>query len=373
LVVLCLGGAAERWAQPESPLASAETPNLDRLAEDGRVFGVSLADEAASAAPLLALLGHDPEGVETARAAYLAHAADVELAPEECVLNADLVTLFQGRIEDVEPGPWRPAELTELFKALAEQLPRAGFRIARGAQSHHLAFAPLASVDPTVTPVELALGKTYADLAPTVEQHAYAHRLGRETLEGHEINYVRRDLGLNGADMLWIWEAGGPVGGLEPAAAKTSAFGTDPVWRGVCAAAGIPVKAPGARAPAGIVKGVTTALRTDRLIFVHTPRGTFDALRREGATRAEGIAEIDARLVGPLAAAVEKKKGRLLILPESARATADGAPTGDPVPALLWGAGIQALSAHAFTEAGAAEAGDPLAPGHSLLAYVQRL
>jgi 2,3-bisphosphoglycerate-independent phosphoglycerate mutase len=373
LVVLCLGGAAERWATADSPLAAADTPNLDRLAEEGRVFGASLADDGASAAPLLALLGHDPAEAETSRAAYVAHAAGLEVAPEECVVSADLITLFLGNIEDVEPGPWRPAELTAIFQALEAELPRAGFRLVKGAQSHHLALAPAASVDRDVTPVERALGKAHADLAPAVEQHAYAHRLGREVLDGHEINDVRRDLGLNGADMLWLWGAGGPVHELEPAPDKSSAFGTDPAWRGICAAAGIPVKAPGARAPAGIVKGVTAALKSDRLIFVHTARGTQDALRREAATRAEGIAEIDAKLVGPLAAAVAKKQGRLLVLPETARASEDGAPTADPVPALLWGAGIRALSAHPFTEAGAAEAGEPLAPGHSLLAYVQRL
>jgi hypothetical protein len=42
------------------------------------------------------------------------------------------------------------------------------------------------------------------------------------------------------------------------------------------------------------------------------------------------------------------------------------------VPALLWGAGIDALAHRPFTEAGAA-AGDPLEPGHGLLAYVRHL
>ena len=119
LVVLVLGGAAERWACPEaeSPLATAVTPHLDRLASEGRVFGVQFSGSPDSAASLLSILGLDPARHETAVASYLAALGGVELAPHECVLCADFVSLFRDMIADSEPGPFRPAEADVLFEA----------------------------------------------------------------------------------------------------------------------------------------------------------------------------------------------------------------------------------------------------------------
>ncbi|MFQ5845816.1 MAG: hypothetical protein ACE5JG_12605, partial [Planctomycetota bacterium] len=113
--------------------------------------------------------------------------------------------------------------------------------------------------------------------------------------------------------------------------------------------------------------------RGDRLVLLHSPRGTRDALRRDRRARAEGIAVLDETLVGPLAAATREAGGRLLVVCDRARDTATGRALRDPVPALLWGAGIPAIRSLHFDEAGAAAAGAPLEPGHGLLAYVRNL
>jgi hypothetical protein len=106
---------------------------------------------------------------------------------------------------------------------------------------------------------------------------------------------------------------------------------------------------------------------------VHAHRGTRDALLRDARARAEGVADLDENVVAPVAKAVAQARGRLLVVVDVARDTATGVPCADPVPALLWGAGIQSLAHRPFTEAGAAAAGDPLEPGHSLLAYIRHL
>jgi 2,3-bisphosphoglycerate-independent phosphoglycerate mutase len=234
--------------------------------------------------------------------------------------------------------------------------------------------APRASVDPAVPPAEALLGKPLTRFEPSVEQHAFAHRLAREVLDGHEINEVRRDLGDNGADGLWIWGPGGTPR-LEPdfGGDRVSAFGTAQVWRGVCRVAGIPLRAPGARKASAFVRGIARALQRDRLCFVYARRGVRDALMREGRVRTQGVADLDAELVGPVAEAVAAAGGRLLVLPDAARDTATGAALPDPVPVLVWGEGIEALARRPFTEAGAAAAGDPIEPGHGLLAYVRHL
>lgn len=378
LVVLILGGAAERWGCPpdESPLALADPQHLPRLAEQGRVFGVQLVQSEAaaySAAPLLAILGYDPEAVETARASYYAALHAETLDSEECFAGATFLTLFRDLVADVDPGPFRSTEAAVLVRDADAAMRRAGFRLLKGAGARHLAVAPRASVDAAAAAPPMLLGRVIDEFAPRVPQHAFAHRLAREALDGHEINEVRRDLGGNGADAIWIWGPGGaaalPATWDEP----VSALGTDLLLRGVSKVAGIPVRVPNARTPTGLLRGLGQALKRDRVILLYARRGVRDALMRERKLRAEGIAELDRHLVGPVARMVENAGARLLVLADTARESRSGRALADPVPALLWGTGVEALTHRPFTEAGAAEAGEPLAPGHGLLAYVRHL
>ena len=297
----------------------------------------------------------------------------MDLAAEECFASARFLSLFREMVADVEPGPLRPAERKVLLAETDRAVRRAGFRLLAGDDPHHLAIAPRASVDSATPPPDLLLGRPLSTFEPAVDQHAFAHRLAREALDGHEINEVRRDLGENGADCLWIWGPGGEARLEHRFTEPVSCFGSDPVWRGVCAAAGIRLRSPGERSPAQLVKDLSQALRRDAICFLYARRGVRDARLREIHLRMEGLADLDEDLVGPVAQAVEAAGGRLLILSDAARDTAGGHALDDPVPVLLWGAGIDALTHRPFTEAGAAAAGDPLEPGSSLLAYVRHL
>jgi len=377
LAVLVLEGVADRWASPpETPLSLAKKPHLDRLASEGRVLGARLArddHEALTAAPLLAILGFDAARVETAHASYLGALGDERLLAEECFVSADFVALFRDTVADAEPGPFKRAETEILLKAADEAVRHAGFRLVAGSGSHHVAIAARASVDPDVPPPVRLLGRPVAEFEPRVPQHAFAHRRARETLDRHEINEVRRDLGRNGADALWLWGPGGPALLAAHWDAPVSAVGVDPVWRGLCKAAGIPRRALQARTVAGFSKGIAQALAANAICFIHAHRGTRDALLRDPRARAVGIADLDESVVAPVAKAVAAARGRLLVLCDVARDSATGMPLPDPVPALLWGEGIAPLAVRPFTEAGARAAGEPLEPGHGLLAYARHL
>jgi 2,3-bisphosphoglycerate-independent phosphoglycerate mutase len=326
---------------------------------------------AQGAAPLLALLGFDPAQVETAPGSYLGALADERLLAEECFASADFVALFRDTIADAEPGPFKPAETEVLLRAADAAVRRAGFRLVAGAGARHVAVAPRASVDPEVLPPSLLLGLPIPE--PRVAQHAFAHRLAKDALDRHEINEVRRDLGRNGADMVWVWGPGGPALLAAHWDAPVSAIGVDAVWRGICKAARIPLRVSHARSQAGLAKAVAQALRSDAICFLHTHRGARAALLRDAKARAAGIADLDETVVGPVAKAVAAARARLLVVADVAIDTVTGTPFADPVPALLWGEGVEAVQHRPFTEEGAAKAGDPLEPGHGVLAYVRHL
>lgn len=376
LVVLVLGGAAAPWGTPaaESPLALAPTPNLDRLARAGRVIGVRLIEEqrhVATAAPLLSLLGIDPAESETSPASYLGAAAGHGLDNAECYTCADFVSLFRHTVADIEPGPLRPAETEALFEVASVAIQRAGFRLIRLGASHHLAIAPRASVDPDVPPTFCMAGAVYEQFQPQVEQHAFAHRLARAALDGHEVNEVRRDLGGNGWDALWLWGPGGAPN-LQPAEGSFSAHGSHPLWRGVAQAAGLRIGTKSGSAIA-LVRDVARAMKKDDVVWIYLRRGVRDALLRELRLRAHGLADLDNQVIGPLAEVVRKAGGRLIVTPDAAWDTGNGRPTADPVPALLWGEGVQGLRELPFTEEGAAGGGEPIAPGYGLVEYVRSL
>jgi len=378
LVVLVLGGAAERWGTPPelSPLALAQPTHLTHLADHGRVLGVRLVEEerqVATVAPLLSLLGVDPATHPTAPGSYLGAAAGATIADEECFCCADFVSLFRDVVADVEPGPLRVGQSDALFKVAADEVQRAGFRLVKLGQSHHLAIAPRASVDPEVPPTFRLQGERYVDFEPSEEQHAFAHRLAREALDGHEINEVRRDLGGNGWDALWIWGPGGRLEKMGRGEGEVvAAHGSHPLWRAVCRALGIPLGYKSG-SPAALLREVDKSLRKSRIVWIYLRRGERDAYLRERQLRAFGIGEIDKKVIGPLADIVAKREARLLVVPDAAWDTETGRPTADPVPALIWGKGVQALRTLPFHEAGAALAGEPVAPGYGLIEYVRSL
>jgi len=379
LVVLVLGGTAERSGTPAeaSPLALAPTPQLDSLARDGRVLGVRLIEDEAhvgTAAPLLSILGYDPAEHETSPASYLGSAQGEKLVDEECYCCADFISLFRETVADIEPGPLRPAEAEALMSVAAAAIQRAGFRLIRHGASHHLAIAPRASVDERVPPTFCLPGSLFGQFPPRTEQHAFAHRIARDALDRHEINEVRRDLGGNGWDALWIWGPGGVPEFKEQGRGEEewSAHGSHPLWRAVCQSAGIRL-GTGAGTPASLLKAVTRSLKKDRVVFIYLRRGVRDAFLRELRLRVHGIADLDRRVIGPLADVVAKAGARLLVLPDSAWETGFGRPKSDPVPALIWGKGIESLRELPFTEAGAALAGEPIAPGFGLVEYVRSL
>ena len=378
LVVLVIGGGAARHGCPdaESPLAKAATPHLDRLAGEGRVFPVALSRdvvEAQGAAPILSLFGIDPASHAVSRASLLAVGRETPLQSGECYVSADFVSLFRDTLADAEPGPFRPTELEVLFSETAAALEKGPFRLLPGQGSHHYAIVQRALVDARVQGPEVCLGREIASSGPKTDAHALAHRVTRGVLDEHDVNRVRRDLGQNGADMLWLWGTGDEAS-LPVSDGALSIVTADPWWAGAARAAGIRLREPENATPERAVAAVAQSLADGDLVcYLHVRGASAAALQKDLRARTRALADIDNQLAGPLAELTASRQGRLLVLPDAARETDTGHPLADPVPALLWGAGVAAVAAHPFTETGALAAGRALEPGYGVVAYVRNL
>ncbi|MBA2706823.1 MAG: phosphoglycerate mutase, partial [Gemmatimonadaceae bacterium] len=91
----------------KTPLEAAHTPNMDRIAMEGRVGTartVPAGFESGSDVATMCLLGYDPAKYHTGRAPLEAAAQNIPLAPSDWVFRCNLVTVVDGVMKDHSAG-----------------------------------------------------------------------------------------------------------------------------------------------------------------------------------------------------------------------------------------------------------------------------
>src|SRR5438874_7089939 len=91
----------------KTPLEAADTPNMDRIAMEGRVGlarTVPEGFESGSDVATMCLLGYDPAKYHTGRAPLEAAAQKIPLTPTDWVFRCNLVTVVGGIMKDHSAG-----------------------------------------------------------------------------------------------------------------------------------------------------------------------------------------------------------------------------------------------------------------------------
>src|SRR4051794_24390559 len=111
----------------KTPLQSAATPEMDRLAREG-VVGLSrnVPDKflPASDVATLSLFGYDPLECYTGRAPLEAAAMGIPLGPDDWAVRCNLMTIHAGKMTDFTAGHISSEEGRELIAALQKHLAR---------------------------------------------------------------------------------------------------------------------------------------------------------------------------------------------------------------------------------------------------------
>src|SRR5215210_2478402 len=105
-----------------TPLEAAKTPNMDRIAAEGRVGLVRTIPEgfeSGSDVATMCLLGYDPKVFHTGRAPLEAAAQNIPLAATDWVFRCNLVTVVDGIMKDHSAGGITDAEAQVLINRLA--------------------------------------------------------------------------------------------------------------------------------------------------------------------------------------------------------------------------------------------------------------
>ncbi len=401
-VVLIIDGASGWPATAHggrTSLEAAHTPNLDRLAREGKVGLVSNVPpgmEASSAIACMSVMGFDPALNYAGRGPIEAAAMGIELEPGQVAMRCNLVTVLDGRMASYSAGNISSAESAELIVALQQGLgdersafyPGVNFRhiltVRDGGQLLATSFTP---------PHDIA-GQPVDAAAPAGPGAAFALDLmerSKAILEGHPVNERRLARGKPPATQIWLFWPGGRVAEM-PAFADLyqgrKAALTSPVdlLKGLAKQTGIDfLPIPGVTDGPdndyeGQMKAALAALADHDLVFVHVESPDEAGHAGDAAGKVEAIEQVDAlmmphvvQLAGAAGAGMQAGLGagkqglRVLVLPDHPTPLEIRTHVAEPVPFILWGPGFEANGVAAYTEREARATGFAVAPGHLLM------
>ncbi|MDX1932403.1 MAG: hypothetical protein SFU56_07345 [Capsulimonadales bacterium] len=339
LTILLEGGLTRPSGAGKTPLETADTSTLDRLARRGRVGAVRLLPEERrlpAEAIYLSVLGYDPENY-TGRGAVLAAARRIPLGEREVACAAPLVstdgtTLFSDGTEGISDE-----ESVALLDAVSEKLGSSRMALYPAPGNHGFAvFADLPGSVLARSP-QRCVGKTLRECLPEGEAAEKLTGLmfdSLEILDRHPTNRQRRGRGQSPLNMIWPYGPGRSLSlpplfdRIGPAAAVTDRA----LAAGIARAAGLRVVAPPAPGYAAVVAAVREAQKADVPSLFVPVRIVAPDENPENEEHAERIEQVDRDLVEPLLSRFERgdEAFRCLVI------ATPPVPGADPVPFLIY-------------------------------------
>src|SRR6476659_7492051 len=142
-IIIPDGAADEPLAElgGKTPLEAAHTPNMDRIAAEGRVGLVRTIPEgfeSGSDVATMCLLGYDPAVYHTGRAPLEAAAQRIPLTATDWVFRCNLVTVVDGIMKDHSAGGITDAEAERLIGDLSRTIDLPGFEFHTGVSYRNL-------------------------------------------------------------------------------------------------------------------------------------------------------------------------------------------------------------------------------------------
>jgi 2,3-bisphosphoglycerate-independent phosphoglycerate mutase len=369
-------------------LEAAKTPNMDRLAAQGRLGlaqtippGMDPGSDTAN----MSLMGYDPEVYHTGRSPIEAAALGVELGPGDIAFRCNLVCLEFGEdtvMADYAAGHIDTPGARRIIQSLGETLGRPGLDFHPGVSYRHLVVwhgGPLEAL--TVPPHDWS-GQAVDHILARGGETARVMDLIRASwpvLAEHPLNQLRRHEGLAEVNSIWLWGQGTKP--EVPTLAERfglSGFTVSAVdlIKGLGVLAGMDHReVPGATGYldtdyAGKVAAALEGLADHDLAFLHVEAPDECGHSGKPELKLRAVEEFDARVVGPV---LEGLAGlgpcRVLLATDHYTPLEVMTHTEEPVPFCLWDSeSPRNHPGRRFTEndAAAAAVGEVL-PGHELL------
>jgi 2,3-bisphosphoglycerate-independent phosphoglycerate mutase len=383
-------GAADRPSEAlngHTPMEVAQLPHINRIAREGRMGTVRTVPDGLSPGSdvaILSLLGYDPAKSYTGRAPLEAVAKGIELADDDWVFRANLVTVADEQMVDYSAGHISNKEAEVLIAALQERLGTPTLRFYAGLGYRHLLIIKGEKFKVRTTPPHDIMGRKIARHLPrgkNAKRLCELMQASREVFGEHPVNKVRRDLGENSATQIWLWGEGRKPA-LDSFAERWNLRGAAitavDLVRGISRLVGWDViEVPGATGYfdtnyAGKGQAAIEALKSHDLVVVHVEAPDEAGHNGDAREKVRALEAIDKHVVGPLLEAMPKMGGpwRILVSPDHETPLDSRTHDRRAVPFAMMGTGLEpARPGGPWTEAEAAKTGMHVAVGHELMEY----
>jgi len=357
----------------KTPLETARTPNMDRVAACGigRVRTIPEGMEPGSDVANLSLMGYDPVQYHTGRSPLEAAGMGVPLRKDQVAFRMNLVTLDMTSgtamvMKSHSSGDITTEEGRVLVDALRAELEGHDVAIHPGvAYRHLLAWANGPEDSPTIPPHDV-LEQDMASYLATADRDPVVALIRRSwpVLGDHPVNEARREAGRSPATSIWLWGQGRPPAmpsfhslyGL-----RGGVISAVDLIKGIGIYAGLqPIHVEGATGYLdtnyeGKVQEALRALKTLDFIFLHVEAPDEAGHSGDTDEKIQAIELFDARVVGPMLDGLDRSGSDYRVLVVSDHFTPISRRTHTPEPApFAWarrGELAQVRKDGAFTEA----------------------
>ena len=353
-VLLVVPDGMADWEQAEfndcTPLDIAETPNLDALTEDGRMYrlqNIPSQCPADSAIANLALLGYDPREYHLGRGPLEAINLGIDLEPGEVAFRCNLVTVSEHDVlTDYSAGNLETEINHELFEVLNQEFNPDGFRFVPGLRYRGILIVEgMEDVECELPHDEM--GEKIEHIWPSnhgSDRLIDMMKQSRRILESHSYNQRQKQDGKPMANMAWPWGNGvvRELPSIEDLYKRSGSVvaGVDLI-QGLGQAVGMEnIVVPGATGDyqtnmKGKAEAAVDELSRKDFVFLHLE--AIDEAGHDGDAelKVEMIEKWDRDMLGPVRECKENEDFTLLIAPDHYTPIQKRTHVDEPVPLLV--------------------------------------
>ena len=386
-IIIPDGAADEPLAElgGKTPLEVAHIPNMDRIAQSGRLGLVrTIPDgfESGSDVATMCLLGYDPGLYHSGRAPLEAAAQRIPLSPTDWVFRCNLVTVSEGIMKDHSAGGITNAEARRLIDDLTEALQLDGYELHPGVSYRNLmVYRGREPFDVTTTPpheIPEQSAEQYLPRGPGSEILRRIMATSAKLFTDHEVNVARRRAGLRPASQVWFWGQGHapnmPSFAKQFGVQRACMISSVDLLRGLAELMKWHIHdVPGMTSfhdTNYVGQGIETArmLNEYDLVLSHVEAPDEASHQADWKTKIAAIEAIDKHIVAPV---LEKLASfpdwRILVLPDHPTNVATRKHGYSPTCFAMAGTGITPGNHPGYSEPNAIAGGLKIDPGHELM------